>query len=135
MGMRPLYERQTPLKIALQHEWGPLQHRVRHALRVPPTSQQCDQQRARVRLAESEGDGGVGALLGGGGEPAQRLVAAADALAALPVDDTERSPSPEDPLYAADGKDAVVEAPVATARAISEEEAVEEAIKRSLYEQ
>ena len=33
MGMRPLYERQTPLKIALQDEWGPLQHRVRHALR------------------------------------------------------------------------------------------------------
>ena len=48
MGMRPLYERQAPLKIALQDEWGPLQHRVRHALRVPPTSQQCDQQRARV---------------------------------------------------------------------------------------
>ena len=46
--MRPLYERQPPLNIALQHEWGPLQHRVRHALRVPPTSQQCDQQRARV---------------------------------------------------------------------------------------
>ena len=33
MGMRPLYERQAPLKIALQDEWGPLQHRVRHALR------------------------------------------------------------------------------------------------------
>ena len=48
MGMRPLYERQAPLKIALQDEWDPLQHRVRHALRVPPTSQQCDQQRARV---------------------------------------------------------------------------------------
>ena len=51
------------------------------------------------------------------------------------MDDTERSPSPEDPLYAADGKDAVVEAPVATARAISEEEAVEEALRRSLYDQ
>ena len=48
MGMRPLYERQTRLKIALQHESGPLQHRVRHALRVPPTSQQCDKQSARV---------------------------------------------------------------------------------------
>ena len=65
----------------------------------------------------------------------QATEATADALAALPVDDTERSPSPEDPLFAADGKDAVVEAPVATARAISEEEAVEEAIKRSLYDQ
>ena len=41
----------------------------------------------------------------------------------------------EDPLFAADGKDAVVEAPVATARAISEEEAVEEALRRSLYDQ
>ena len=65
----------------------------------------------------------------------QATEATADALAALPVDDTERSPSPEDPLFAADGKDAVVEAPVATARAISEEEAVEEALRRSLYEQ
>ena len=53
----------------------------------------------------------------------------------LPVADDERSPSPEDPLFAADGKDAVVEAPVATARAISEEEAVEEALRRSLYDQ
>ena len=61
--------------------------------------------------------------------------ATADALAALPVADDERSPSPEDPLFAADGKDAVVEAPVATARAISEEEAVEEALRRSLYDQ
>ena len=54
MGMRPLYERQAPLKIALQDEWDPLQHRVRHALRVPPTSQQtcrqqCDQQSASLQ--------------------------------------------------------------------------------------
>ena len=65
----------------------------------------------------------------------QATEATADALAALPVADDERSPSPEDPLFAADGKDAVVEAPVATARAISEEEAVEEALRRSLYDQ
>ena len=51
--MIPLYERQPPLKIALQHEWGPLQHRVRHALRVPPTSQQTGSSatsRARASL-------------------------------------------------------------------------------------
>jgi len=65
----------------------------------------------------------------------QATEATVDALAALPVAEDERSPSPEDPLYAADGKDAVVEAPVATARAISEEEAVEEALRRSLYDQ
>ena len=65
----------------------------------------------------------------------QATEATADALAALPVDDTERSPSPEDPLFAADGKDDVVEAPVSTERAISEVEAVEEEIKRSLYDQ
>ena len=44
----------------------------------------------------------------------QATEATADALAALPVADDEGSPSPEDPLFAADGKDAVVEAPVAT---------------------
>ena len=44
---------------------------------------------------------------------------------------TTKEPLAEDPL-AADGR-CVVEAPVATARAISEEEAVEERSRRSLY--
>lgn len=68
----------------------------------------------------------------------QDTEAAADALAALPVNDSDAlaapvdeerswgSASPEDPLFAADAKDDDVEAaPVAAARPISEEEAVE----------